>query len=154
MTDLTVVPEGTTPYPLRKACPCSCEAGYIRERSGQQVVSCALCHRFQYNAPKSETGLPQRSVSDRPTLKPSQRARILDRDCGRCVVCGQGEGIMHIGHLVSVEDGRAVGASEDEIWSDENLAVMCEVCNLGFGKRTPSVRLVYRVLRIRLAQTE
>ncbi len=151
--DITV-PAGAESYPLRKPCPCSSGEGYIREQNGQQVVYCTRCHRYQYCAPKSETGLPQRSVSTRPVLKPKHRARILERDSGRCVVCGRGEGNMHIGHLLSVEDGRKLGASDDEIWSDENLAVMCEECNLGFGKQTVALRLVYRVLQIRMAQKE
>jgi 5-methylcytosine-specific restriction endonuclease McrA len=145
-------PIGMEPYPLRKPCACTSETGYIREQNGQQVVYCNFCHRYQYCAPKAETGLPQRSVSSRPILKPKQRARILERDSGRCVVCGRGDGNMHIGHLLSVEDGRKLGASDEEIWSDENLAVMCEECNLGFGKQTVALRLVYRVLQIRMAR--
>jgi 5-methylcytosine-specific restriction endonuclease McrA len=153
VTDLTAVPAGTTPYPLRKPCLCSAETGYIREQSGQQVVYCTLCHRYQYCAPKAETGLPQRSVRNRPELKPSKRARIIDRDNGACVGCHRADVILHVGHLLSVEDGRRLGASEDEIWSDENLAAMCEECNLGFGKHTVSLRLVYRILQARMARS-
>ena len=153
MTDLTV-PEGTEPYPLRSPCRCGTEEGYIRERNGQQVVNCALCHRYQYCAPKAETGLPQRSVSNRPALKPSRRARIIDRDGGACVGCHRSGVILHVGHFLSVENGRKLGASEEEIWSDENLATMCEECNLGFGKLTPSLKLIYRILQARVARDE
>jgi 5-methylcytosine-specific restriction endonuclease McrA len=136
---------------LRKPCvQCGQEIGYIQARNGQQVVYCSACDRYQYCAPKSETGLPQRSVSNRPLIKPSQRARIIDRDNGTCAVCNRADGVMHIGHLLSVDDGRKVGATDEELWSDENLAVMCEECNLGFGNLTVSLRLVYRVLQIRL----
>ena len=150
----STVPTGTEPYPLRKPCLCTCETGYIRERNGQQCVYCGRCHRHQYNAPKSETGLAQRSVSSRPLLKPARRARILERDNGACVGCHRSDVILHVGHLLSVEDGRRLGASEDEIWSDENLAAMCEECNLGFGKLTVSLRLVYRILQARVARQE
>lgn len=152
VNDSTTIPAGASPYPLRKPCACGTETGYIRERTGQQCVYCSFCHRFQYNAPKRETGLPQRSVSDRPELKPARRARILERDNGSCVGCHRSDVILHVGHLLSVEDGRKLGASDEEVWSDENLAAMCEECNLGFGKRTVSLRLVYRILQARTAR--
>lgn len=149
MTD-HIVPAGSVRHPLRKPCACTSETGYIIETGGQQVVRCVRCHRGLYNAPKSETGLARRSVSDRPQIKPSKRARIIERDNGTCQKCHKTEGRMHIGHLLSVKDGRAIGATDEELWDDDNLVLECEECNLGFGERTPAPRLVYRVLQVRM----
>jgi len=133
------------PLEMRQHCNnCLNDTGYMEERNGQDVVRCYQCDAYAYCAPRTETGRGKRIVSTRPTIKPKRRARILDRDNGLCVVCGTTA--AHIGHLLSVKDGETVGADDALIWSDENLAAMCEECNLGFGSRTPSPQLVYRVV--------
>ncbi len=66
-------------------------------------------------------GLSERSA-DRSD---PQQARILDRDHGRCVLCGTHEDLT-IGHLLSLEDGARLGAATVELYSDANLAAMCE----------------------------
>lgn len=142
-------------YPLRDPCSrCRSQKGVIEERSGQKCVFCLSCKRFLYNAPKTETGAKVRSVSSRPKIKPKQRARILDRDNSTCVGCHRADTIVHVAHLLSVEDGRALGATEEELFSDENLATMCEECNLGFSGRSVSLRLVFRLLQARIRRAE
>jgi 5-methylcytosine-specific restriction endonuclease McrA len=89
-------------------------------------------------------------VRTRPTIKPSQKVRILERDNHTCVVCHRDDVPLHVGHLLSVEDGRKVGATDDELFSDENLCAMCAECNLGMSSRTISLRLVAKILRARL----
>lgn len=137
--------------PMREPCAeCSCPDGVVTEVNGQDVVRCFWCDKYAYCRPRAESGREVRSVRTRPRIKPSQRARILERDNYTCVSCHTADVPMHLGHLLSVADGLRVGATEDELYSDENLAAMCEECNLGQGEKSVSVRLVYRILRARL----
>jgi 5-methylcytosine-specific restriction endonuclease McrA len=94
-------------------------------------VRCARCGRYAgYNAPRTETGRPRRSLRSRPQLSPSQRSRILERDNSTCLKCG-GDGPLNVAHWISVQDGKAVGLSEAELFDDENLLVLCAECNVG-----------------------
>lgn len=57
---------------------------------------------------------------------------------------------MHVGHLVSVKDGTARGMTDAEINDDENLAAMCDECNLGVGSETVPLRLAIAMVLIRI----
>lgn len=135
------------PHTAREPCPrCDTTDAYIERVGNQDVVRCGLCGRALYNAPKTETGRAPRTVSNlRPGIKASRRARILDRDLGRCVLCGATER-LNVGHMLSVEDGYALGVGNDVLFSDENLAALCETCNLGFGNQSVNARTYLRVM--------
>lgn len=106
---------------LRKPCVrCKCTEGRIETRSGQDCVYCVGCDAWQYNAPKTETGRKQRSVSTtHEAIGPKLRSRIIDRANRRCERCGkpaeQAKTGLHVGHVVSVADGHAYGLSDAEI---------------------------------------
>lgn len=138
---------------MRAACTrCGGMTGIVSEKNGQDIVRCVQCGTYAYSRPKSESGKPQRTVRTRPEIKPSTKARILERDNYTCVMCHTATGVLHIGHLLSVADGKEMGATEDELFDDENLAAMCEECNLGMSDRTVSLRLVYQILKARIRQ--
>lgn len=149
-------------FPLRAPCPCGSVEGRIEEVGGQDTVRCAECNLFQYNAPRTETGRRVRSISERPNLKPAQRARIIERDNGVCTVCLQGNRPITIAHLISVAEGRRSGEhfgipeaeTERMLFSDDNLCVMCEECNAGLGSRSVSPRLQFRLLLIQQTRKE
>lgn len=133
---------------MRSPCrSCGNETGRIETKNGQDCVFCTSvgCGRFQYNAPKTETGRAPRTVSTvHNGIKPNQRARIIDRASNRCEFCGAPSSVspLHVGHLVSVKDGFDLGLSDQEINHDENLAAMCDQCNLGLGDSTLSLRYI------------
>jgi len=139
----------------RQPCPdCGITDAVIISTSGQNTVRCQRCGKHLYNAPKTETGEQPRTVRTlRADLKPSQQARILDRDSRRCVLCGTADGLMVIGHLLSVEDGVSLGATELELSDDANLATMCEACNLGLGGRSILPR-TYAVIMLHLVRAD
>lgn len=62
---------------------------------------------------------------------------------------------LTIGHLLAIEDGARLGATEIELYSDANLATMCEACNIGLrhGPRSLTPR-TYAVIIWRLTQAE
>jgi hypothetical protein len=124
------------------------------KQNGQNIGRCTFCEAYQYCVPKHEIGEAAEPVSRRPDIKPAQRVRILDRDHHTCISCHAADRPLHIGHLLSVDDGRKLGATDNELWSDENLAAVCDECNLGFGRWTVSLRLVYRILQARLNDGE
>lgn len=131
---------------MRKACACGGTEGFIVLKNGQDVVRCVLCKTHQYNAPRTETGREQRTVTTvHNGVKPKQRARVLLRDNGACVLCGRRD-MLHVGHVLSVKDGLSSGLTETELNDDENLLTLCDECNLGIGKETMPVRLLLRVL--------
>jgi len=135
---------------LRKPCArCGGTTGRIQPRNGQDCVYCD-CGAFQYNAPRTETGKRQRSVSTvHRAISAKQRARIVQRATGRCEICGS-RGILHVGHLLSVKRALELGLGEAEINSDENLAAMCEECNLGIGEEPVPLRLAVAIVMARI----
>lgn len=141
-------------FPMREPCGhCGSTAGTLNKTNGQNVVRCTTCDTYAYCAPKYETGEATEAVSRRPGIKPSVRARIIDRDNHVCVLCHSDDRPLHVGHLLSVEDGQNLNATDDELWSDENLAAVCDECNLGYGKRSVNPRLMLLVLRARLQES-
>ena len=142
-------------HTLRKECGnCGGTSGKIETRNGQDCVFCD-CGRFQYNAPKNETGRESRSVStSRAAIKPNQRSRIIERANSRCERCGkhalESATGLHVGHILSVAEADASGISHDIVNSDENLICECDECNLGHGKGCLPVRFVVALITARM----
>ena len=152
--DEHLVPQwGIPDFVLREACACGSGSGRVETRNGQDCVFCVECGAFRYNAPKHETGRVVRSASARDDLKPKQKARILTRGCGRCELCGKTpDGVsltLHVGHIVSVADGKRLGLAEDLINCDDNLMALCSECNLGISEETISLVLAVNIIRAR-----
>ena len=143
------------PYTAARPCQrCGGTDAFIRKVNNQNTVRCAVDNFLIYNADQTETGEKPRTVKTlRKSIKPNQQARIFERDLRRCVLCGTDELPLTIGHFVSVEEGRRLGATLQELYSDANLGVMCEACNFGLGQRSISPRL-YAAIMVRLVQAE
>lgn len=137
---------------MRSPCHgCGHEMGKIIERSGQDTVRCARCDRWCYNAPRTETGRKQRSLSTREGITPGQRARILEAFSNACIYCGKRppEVRLELDHMIPREVAERHGMLDDLIDSEHNLAPACAECNSGrrvlpFGATT--VALIYRCL--------
>lgn len=144
------------PFNMRQPCPnCETPYGRVETRNGQSCVYCANpgCGRWVYNAPRTETGERQRSVSTvHEAIKTRTRAQVLLRAGSRCELCGVGidATVMHVGHLISVEDGLKEGLTDQVLNHQENLAAMCQECNLGIGKDSTPLRTLLRVTALRL----
>lgn len=137
---------GSARYTPSRVCRCGEADGEICMAGDNHPVYCRACGSFIYNASKAEVGIKPRSVANlRDGLSASRRARILDRDHGRCVLCGDSDRLV-VGHLLSVADGLKVGATREELFSEANLAAMCETCNAGLGQRSVSL-LTYTIMR-------
>ncbi len=136
-------------YVARQPCPdCNTTEARLIRRNGQATVRCAWCDRHLYNAPRTETGERVHSMETvRRGLKPSQQARIFERDLQRCILCGRGaESVpLTIEHLVSIKEGLALGLTDAELNDDRNLAAMCEACNAGLYERSINVRTLLRL---------
>lgn len=89
----------------------------------------------------------------RVEVKPKQRSRIIDRANQRCERCGKPAAVcktgMHVGHIVSQEEGRKFGLSVEQINSDENLIAECDECNSGHGKGCLPLRNYIAILAAR-----
>ena len=133
-------------YKMRAPCLCGCEHGVIRTVGYQDTVRCLECGAFQYNAPRKETGRPQLHVAKREKLAPSLRAHILIRGGGACELCHQSHVPLVVGHLLSLDAGRAEGLSDDELNNEENLAAMCDACNSGLGKQPVPLRVMVAII--------
>jgi hypothetical protein len=109
-------------FKMRSPCPhCESPFGRVETRGGQACVFCSACARWVYNAPRVETGQRQRSVST-----------------------------VHVGHLISVEDGLREGLDDATLNHQENLAALCESCNLGLGDQSVPLRTLLRITALRL----
>lgn len=134
--------------PLRNMCECGSVTGELRPNNGSNDVYCIVCKKYCFCARKDELDSTVEPRNDRiKKFKPKQKARILLRDSGRCILCGTNEDVLHIGHLISVKDGPQLGLSDDDLWSDENLATMCSECNLGLGADSVTARLIAALVR-------
>lgn len=135
---------------MRRECAaCGSTVGEIKSKGGQDCVFCQ-CGKFQYNAPKTETGRAVRSVSTtHEAIKPNQRYRILARANHCCELCHKSNCNLHLSHAVSVLDGHKLGLPDIVINSDENLLALCEECNLGQGRATLPIRLLAGMLMAR-----
>jgi len=134
---------------MRKPCPCGCIVGLIFTKNGQDTVRCARCNRYAgYNAPRTETGRPRRSLRMRPKISPSQRARIILRDGCACVKC-HGRKELVIGHVVSLRDGYAEGLIDKLLYCDDNLVALCAECNSGQGGDSIPAHRLLLILALR-----
>jgi len=66
------------------------------------------------------------------------------------VLCRAENAPMHVGHVVSVDAGMAIGLSDAEINDEENLIATCEQCNLGQGAQPIPLRVAIAILRARI----
>lgn len=144
----------------RKPCAsCGGRSGLIFRRNGQNVVRCgnSLCPSWTngvgpalYNAPKTETGEQQRSVRS-GAVAPGVRFQVLEQCNFRCLTCGRGSEhgvVLNVSHVLSVKDGRALGASQHALDHPVNLVAMCEECNLGQSSKSLPPRLALRLLQV------
>lgn len=140
-------------FPMRAPCKgCGGTVGVIREVNGQDTVRCSACGAHCYNAPRTETGRTVRSVTTvHKQIRPSLRAKILQRDNHRCVLCHAIDVPLHVGHIVSVDAGLATGLTDTEINDEENLIAMCEECNLGQGAQPIPLRTAIAIVRARIS---
>lgn len=140
-------------HALRKPCRCGGTTGQITTKNNQDVVRCADCGAYQYNAPKTETGRAVRTVSTlHEAIKPKLRWKIVQRANGHCELCGK-SGELHVGHIISVDTAMRNGLTDQEINSEENLCAACPECNLGMGKEPLPLRFYIAVLKARLLAT-
>jgi 5-methylcytosine-specific restriction endonuclease McrA len=132
--------EAPRPFVARSQCErCQSTKAWVVVKGRQATIRCAQCDRVLYNAPRRETGAERRTVrTRRRSIRPSQQARILNRDHGCCILCGRRDELT-IAHLVSLEDGYRLGLKKMHLYCDANLAAMCESCNLGLRHSLKSV---------------
>jgi hypothetical protein len=132
---------------------CGSLDGELTEAGPHWKLTCASCGYYQRFVSKAELGLAVRSLNDRPDIKPKKRARIFDRDNCRCVICGRDED-LHIGHILSVDDGKTLGWTDEQLYDDENLATLCALCNAGYGSLSISPRLAAALVQARINRRE
>lgn len=141
-------------YTLRESCKwCNFTLGRMQTRNGQDCVYCGQCDRFLYNAPKTETGREVRSVTtNRIGIPPSQRSELMERANRRCEVCGKSsdQSVMHVGHVVSLKHADKTNLTPEELNSNENLMILCDECNLGWGENPLPARMLIAVVTARL----
>lgn len=141
--------ESANGYPLRAPCICGSNFGSIEIRNGQACVFCARCAKWLYNAPKAERGLaPEPVRSD--GVGPRLRYEIAERAGFRCELCGADNAthLMHVGHLISERDVRRYGLPLELADHPDNLAWLCDACNLGMGARSlPVHQLILYYIR-------
>lgn len=115
---------------------------------------CEECYRFQYNAPKTETGRKVRTLQSVRHVPVSQRTRILERAHGRCELCGvsAADRPLTIAHVLSVKDGFDF-ITDAQLNSDDNTMALCEECNSGQRHRSMPLWLAAALLSRRQPPT-
>lgn len=101
--------------------------------------------------PKRFTGAPTKPKR-RPDLRVSSDS-IFERDAWRCQLCGASaqEGTkLEVAHILSREDGKKQGASDEEVDHPTNLFACCHDCNNERGGVSLPPLLILRLIRARL----
>ncbi len=142
-------------WPLDIPCDkCGDDVGLVQRGPIHIKLVCAGCGAYQKFLSKSDLGEQPRSLTPRgECIKPKQRARILVRDGGRCMLCGGTENLT-AGHILSHADGLDHGLDEDLIDSDDNLMCMCERCNSGLGRSSLPLYLAEALIARRRPQED
>jgi hypothetical protein len=129
-------------------CPvCGGAEGDLVAGIGHSSVRCIGCGLLCSDL--RETALGRARQRHRPWISHREKIHILTRDRCACFWCHRCDVRLQIGHLISVCDGRAMGLSDAELSSSENLAAMCASCNAGMWRETMPVWLWAAVLRAR-----
>lgn len=144
---VTTIDDTSSPHPLRALCQCGSAVGVITEKGAQDVVNCAECGAYLYNAPRHETGKAVRTVTSRAGIKPKVRHAVLTRCGHRCVECGS-DGPLHVDHLIPIDAVERYGVDADIVADELNLIALCDECNLGKGHQLPDVLLIAKVIRV------
>lgn len=117
---------------------CGHPFGELRQNELHVGLYCAECDTWQRWVSKRDAGVDRRSLSSRRNITPSVRARVLQRDGYRCILCGFGppDKNLVMGHIISVRDGLEIGLTDGVLYDEWNLCTMCEECNSGLGERS------------------
>lgn len=142
-------------FRMRASCiKCGNDGGMVVTRGGQDCVYCGKCGRFQYNAPKTETGRKVRSLkTTHELITPSIRWKVIERANGTCESCRRRpppDVGLQVGHVVSVDDGHRHGLTDYQINSIENLIAQCPECNSGASSRTIPIWMLMAILKSRI----
>jgi hypothetical protein len=139
---------------MRGPCSCGTHRGFIKPAGGQDCVYCYVCGKWQYNAPRVETGRAVRTVQTVLNgISAAQKARIKMRASGRCEICGAkpADAVgLQVSHIIGRNVGIKEGMSDGEINSDENLFAGCPECNQGLKEEIIPLRLAISIVRLRL----
>ena len=97
----------------------------VRSGPGYHVAPplCSPCYEARAEALANPA---PRIASNRDTIPPQVRFRVLQRDAFRCQYCGRSArdgATLHLDHVVPVSAGGET--------TEENLLTACETCNLG-----------------------
>ena len=129
---------------------CGSNSLNTRQNGVHVELFCESCDSHQKFISRRELNLESRTVqSVHKSIKPKLRTKVLLRANTHCEMCGKGNVLLHVGHLVSVEAGIEAGLETDQINHDENLCAMCAECNLGLGGDAVPLRLALAILKNR-----
>jgi len=88
-----------------------------------EVVGCSPGHAQRYTYDSDQGAAVEKDwskKSQREKVSPGTRDRIIKRDDGSCIRCGNSED-LNVHHIIPVSDGGGK--------TDENLATLCEGCH-------------------------
>lgn len=133
-------------FPMRQECQkCGSSEGYIVTRSGQDCVHCQVCNKWQYNAPRTETGRKVRTIkTSHAGITAKVRTKVILRAGARCELCGA-TGDLEVGHITSVNSAYALNWLDVQINHQSNLCALCPACNSGIGAETIPMEVAQRI---------
>lgn len=138
------------PHKMSRPCKCGSTDGMLTTVGVQDRVDCAACGQYVYFAPKTETGREVRTTKTvHAAITGPKRYRVLARANHQCELCNAVGKPLHVGHLLSVDEGVRQGLNDQQINSEENLAAMCDECNLGMKAEAMPLWLILAILKAR-----
>lgn len=81
----------------------------------------------------------------------NERGLVKAKD-GACVSCQRSGRPLGVARLVDPDEGRRLGAADELLYSDLNLALLCEECSGSRGGRRRNIAAILEALTIRFAQ--
>lgn len=141
---------------FRKCKKCDSELMWTETVGCNITMRCMVCSTFNGNLSKEDAGIKERTnTSVRHSIPERTKNLVRTRAGCKCELCGKlaADSPLHISHLVSIYDGLRFGIPTSTLNSDENLAMMCEECNVDMGNETVPLRLAVTILAIRTRRT-
>ena len=126
-------------HPLCKPCRCGAtEAsgfGFVVPRANNNALHCLACGTWNWNVSNADLGIAPEVPGARPRISEGLRMRVFE-DAGHVCLYHGGAGDLHVGHALSVSEGRQLGLGDDVLFDWWNLFAICERCNLALNSRS------------------
>jgi len=120
------------------------------------TARCIQCDASNGNVSREDAGKRERTHKSVHSAIPERVRNAVRMRAGcKCEICGRlaADSVLHVSHLISVDDGLRFEIPTSVLNSEENLAMFCEQCNTDMHTETVPLRIAVIILAVRSRKT-